>query len=748
MGTVHLESGVTASFRPFDTDTDEILVNAVNFGSPGVSGGAPLSMVGLSRGLLDPSNANIPGITVDPEGGTYDHTLAVHIRALPAPNNPNGNTGILFSINREPPTILPSKHTHIIHLMEDTALTVWAVQGTNSSAQVTTNYTIRDPAGPRRDSDGDGLPDAWEIANGFDPLVSDLNRDGDGDGWSDFEELVRNCPAATCDSPLDSDGDGWSDFDENLRNTNPNDPPELTEPNNPERFYPSRPVANRLREVEYVLGGRIWSDADETVPMLKLRELSVYDLYWRPAFRQSHLPSEAALNANPNLPSLTELDLPYGLRASVVATYLDAGMLPPVRLRASNSQIVRARLPGSKWVVKAWIDATPDLHPRATTAYLNSLGTPWTTPTEWQAGYVKYLSENLVQTLHIALSPRSGLALALFEGAVAWHSNINPNTLLLAGNSTSPKPVDAITAVEASMAFDADPGASQLRARSLDALHADLATLVIPGGLLDRFVNKALGYYADPNKFTFLDPKGMRDVTTTAAVAELVQGDPADNDTDAHYLARLFVGTPTANLDALAPTERAALIDPDGDVDGDLLPNAIELSRPIATASNPQAIDSDGDGYLDGTDPCPADFANSCYKLAELNADSDGDGFVDAIDNCMNIGNPDQMDSSGATGLPDGIGDACVRPANIRTPVANVRVHAGTSVLLTSLRTELSAPEPYTLAWKFSGGAPDIEVENPGFVRFNVPGTYMVTFTVTDGAGIMHPPDMRTVVVE
>jgi len=42
--------------------------------------------------------------------------------------------------------------------------------------------------GSRPDSDSDGIPDAWEIAHGLDPLRNDVNEDPDGDGRTNLEE--------------------------------------------------------------------------------------------------------------------------------------------------------------------------------------------------------------------------------------------------------------------------------------------------------------------------------------------------------------------------------------------------------------------------------------------------------------------------------------------------------------------------------------------------------------------------------
>jgi hypothetical protein len=40
------------------------------------------------------------------------------------------------------------------------------------------------------DTDGDGMPDAWELAHGLDPLVNDANLDADGDGMKNIDEYL------------------------------------------------------------------------------------------------------------------------------------------------------------------------------------------------------------------------------------------------------------------------------------------------------------------------------------------------------------------------------------------------------------------------------------------------------------------------------------------------------------------------------------------------------------------------------
>ena len=84
------------------------------------------------------------------------------------------------------------------------------------------------------DQDGDGLPDAWEIANGLDPAVSNASADPDGDGLTNLQEfnggwnplLAENASLSSSQSAvfladtgaysggytLDSDGDGMPDW--------------------------------------------------------------------------------------------------------------------------------------------------------------------------------------------------------------------------------------------------------------------------------------------------------------------------------------------------------------------------------------------------------------------------------------------------------------------------------------------------------------------------------------------------------
>jgi hypothetical protein len=71
------------------------------------------------------------------------------------------------------------------------------------------------------DTDGDGLPDKWEVDNGLDPVSDDSHSDADGDGLTNLEEFNLQ----TNPREADTDGDGLTDHEEvNQYQTNPSLP--------------------------------------------------------------------------------------------------------------------------------------------------------------------------------------------------------------------------------------------------------------------------------------------------------------------------------------------------------------------------------------------------------------------------------------------------------------------------------------------------------------------------------------------
>ena len=73
----------------------------------------------------------------------------------------------------------------------DGVKTVYAVFKDNSGNWMTT--PVSDTIQLLLDSDGDGIPDVWEIANGLNPNnAADAGYDSDGDGYNNLEEYVNN----------------------------------------------------------------------------------------------------------------------------------------------------------------------------------------------------------------------------------------------------------------------------------------------------------------------------------------------------------------------------------------------------------------------------------------------------------------------------------------------------------------------------------------------------------------------------
>ena len=91
-------------------------------------------------------------------------------------------------------------------------LTVSDTDGASSSQEIRIQVL--------RDSDQDGMPDAWEQAYGLTPTSDDSWQDWDFDGLSHRDEHR----SGTNPNVYDTDGDGMGDGDEVRLGSNPNDP--------------------------------------------------------------------------------------------------------------------------------------------------------------------------------------------------------------------------------------------------------------------------------------------------------------------------------------------------------------------------------------------------------------------------------------------------------------------------------------------------------------------------------------------
>jgi hypothetical protein len=61
--------------------------------------------------------------------------------------------------------------------------------------------------GPTTDTDNDGMPDAYEVANGLNPSVNDAAADLDGDGLTNLQDYQRGTAANRADTDEDGLGD-------------------------------------------------------------------------------------------------------------------------------------------------------------------------------------------------------------------------------------------------------------------------------------------------------------------------------------------------------------------------------------------------------------------------------------------------------------------------------------------------------------------------------------------------------------
>ena len=87
----------------------------------------------------------------------------------------------------------------------------------------------------------------------------------------------------------------------------------------------------------------------------------------------------------------------------------------------------------------------------------------------------------------------------------------------------------------------------------------------------------------------------------------------------------------------------------------------------------------------------------------------------------------------------------------IDSPTGNVTINVGDRVSFAGTGSDPDGNIPLTYLWQFGAGSgvPNSTSQNPGSVQFNVPGTYTVSFTVTDALGLSDPtPATRVVTVQ
>ena len=86
--------------------------------------------------------------------------------------------------------------------------------------------------------------------------------------------------------------------------------------------------------------------------------------------------------------------------------------------------------------------------------------------------------------------------------------------------------------------------------------------------------------------------------------------------------------------------------------------------------------------------------------------------------------------------------------AVILDPPQNLTINAGQIVNFQGVATGTGVAPPFSYFWNFGGAAPNSAIQNPGSIRFDVPGTYFIQLSVSDNLGIPDPtPAIRTITV-
>lgn len=718
---VHREEGLSAPLTIAGT-VDMILVNNSATSWPAASSStAPFAISGLSVGSTNTGDGNaVPSVSILPADGTYGETVEVVLRVEPISDN-GSPVSVQWQVSgtQDSPaegtfntTVSgPSWQTSFFLVAADQyGIQAEASQDGKTSPSVSASITIDASVDPRRDTDGDGIPDSVEVALGANPLDVDGNRDSDNDGWTDLQEALRcedvdpfSCQAG---EPLDRDLDGWSDADEIWRGTDPDDPTGVDgDGKTVPAEWPDRPTARRLTEVEYRLPPTpVYQDGGGT-PMMPLSFGSVAGLAGNGLYDSRELPTEAELADQPADQTMTAL--PVRLQREEALRELESGYLPAMRVPASELLVLRAENRNNKGapggaVQKRLLAGQDDLTAPAVNDILYEKGT-WSSPLEWLEAYRDVLRQRLVQD-------RNGLTLEPVESIQAD---------FIAGQLSR---LDATREWQPGLAAPDLPSAPVRRwQRLLDARGTDALAMTAS---IRESAFTPLGDLADELQSIHTGPFDGESVVRRI----IERGQQQLSDTEAYLLSLYLMLTP-AEIEAIA-----SLSDPSADSDSDGLVNLEELRGLVWT--RPDRADSDGDGVEDGSDPCPTDRGNACLGDGRIDDDRDGDTVPDSLDNCPDMANPLQRDSDDfdGSGSPDGVGDECGEeiPVVISNPRANLRITAGTSVTFAATLTE-AARDGAGLEWDFDGLAPASSSLTPPPVTFSQTGVYTIRLLSSAG---------------
>ncbi len=598
------------------TDTTSISLAATEVAVPNFTshGSTPppatipeVSLYSFSDALFpSTSPGDIPVLSVSHPSGQYLSTIELVITA----RSISGTVGI--ERKNEANVWEPiGDSSATVYISYDRTLTLRAFNGGVYSSEYVFTYSITQPV--LVDTDGDGIPDIWEIAHGLNPLstrgaTTHNMVDSDGDGISDLDEILRGSNPLDTDSfPVDSDGDNWSDWDEEyLRGTDPNNPLDT-------------PTATRLYEVESQLSGNFLGYNDDTVAQSDYRIETL----------QQRIVAEESSN------SLGTYSAKIPMGSEAVIRVVDA----------SNEG----------FIYKRYIPSVADpLFSEMDFDETDCTGDISTWHEQWQDALVIFLAERLViSTPDFDVTTDSMLPVAFLERQLEILSESVPADILddmailhpdlnslpwLALASHGHRPENLVVFMLEQLLKKKKVVtwgiAGQQTTRSINSLMVDLEILAL--SLCHSLQNDIEAFYSVMTPGEFIEEE----------VGRLLQ------EQEGSYLAGLLLLYTMDSLNSY-PAALCSLLSPDTDTDSDGLLNHEEtpLQNLISGLADPFTSDSDQDGWLDSQDNCPL-VSNSDQKdwdqdgLGDVcDSDDDNDGLSDAVE--MSFGsNPYATDTN------------------------------------------------------------------------------------------------------
>jgi len=130
------------------------------------------------------------------------------------------NWGSSLKVGSVPkPTEPGTSQNMIIEMPDPNTVYYFGIKATDAADNVSALTVSSAVKSQAIDTDGDGMPDFWEIDNGLNPNVNDAQNDDDGDGLTNIQEYQYH----TDPKNKDTDGDGYLDGDEVAQKTDPTD---------------------------------------------------------------------------------------------------------------------------------------------------------------------------------------------------------------------------------------------------------------------------------------------------------------------------------------------------------------------------------------------------------------------------------------------------------------------------------------------------------------------------------------------